>query len=268
MKETFCYVEYRKLPFRGKDEKPLLVKLDDPILKTGGFRSVYQVNEEGKKWIEERGSVGGFGDSGIPIWSPQLFVDFDDCYEDAEYLRGLLLHDGISFQMYDSGNRSIHFHIDREIDPSIDVPYSDKEYIKTIVPRADLSLYSHMHPFRLEGTIHEKTTKPKVLIDSFGGISLRIPNLCKPDYSILKSKAAQVSIFEDPLIMGLSRGFREGQRYKNTLVLAYKLKERGETPGMVKGWVHNVNMLSFPPLPEERLNRIFRSVLNGSGNDE
>lgn len=268
MNEQFCYVEYRKLPFRGKDEKPLLVKLDDPILQTGGFCSVYQVNEEGKKWIEERGSVGGFGESGIPVWSPLLFVDFDDCPEDAEYLRGLLLHDGIAFQMFDSGNRSIHFHIAREITPSIDVPYSDKEYIRTVVPKADLSLYSAMHPFRLTGTIHEKTNRPKILIDSFDGNPLSIPIISKPDYTETKLRAASISIFEDPLVMGLSRGFREGQRYKNTLVLAYKLKERGETPGMVKGWVRNVNKLSFPPLPEERLNRIFRSVLNGSSEDE
>lgn len=267
-KNDFCYVEYRQFPYRNKGESPLIVGLDDPLLKQGGFRSAYQVNEEGKRWIEERKTVGGLADSDIPVWSPQLVVDFDDSPDEAEFFRQLLVHDGISFEMYDSGNRSIHFHVDREAEPSADLPYSDRQYIKTVMPKADQSLYSAMHPFRLVGTVHEKTGRAKTLLEKNEGRPLTIPIVKRPDYSGIKQVVPTVSIFEDALIMGLSRGFREGSRYKHMLVLAYKLKERGESPGFIKGWVKNANMLNSPRLPEERLNRIFRSVLNGQSDSE
>jgi hypothetical protein len=71
---------------------------------------------------------------------------------------------GYSYEMYDSGNRSQHFHV--PIEPMFGplVPLMQRFWMQEHVPLADMSIYKTSGVFRIKGTQHQKTGKYKVLL--------------------------------------------------------------------------------------------------------
>lgn len=199
------------------------------------------------------------------MWSKFLFVDFDDKFEAAKAFKDYLIANSITFTEWDSGNRSIHFHILREVEPSKHLPNTDWLWITEHAPEADRSLYAKggLHPYRLPGTVHENTGRPKKLLYKHQGKPLHLE--IQEEKPIEESQAVDTegnsSLFIDSRVMRNINGFVEGARYFPTLKLASYLSRQGYTSEFVEQWIREVNKLSYPPLPEDRLLKIFRSIL-------
>jgi len=160
------WVEHR--PAVRRFAKPVLVPLEslDGLL---GFRSMYAFGDKTADWIRKKGSMTDL--RGRPLYSDTLFLDFDDCFDEAYQFREFLQWE---FYMYHSGGRSIHFHIPIEpmLDP--DVFLQQKKWVKRHAPAADVSIYRPCGLYRLEGTFHRSTKQPKILEDCNDGPKLKI----------------------------------------------------------------------------------------------
>ena len=76
--------------------------------------------------------------------------------EAAEHYGVQLKEQGIAYEKFDSGNRSIHYHV--PVVPIVGdwVPRAVYDYECKHIDGCDLSIYRHTGLFRLEGTWHEK----------------------------------------------------------------------------------------------------------------
>ena len=248
----FKYVEYRKQLII---KKPLIVEVSK--IPGIGYRSMYQVNSLGKDHIEHNG-LRNFKDTRLPVWSNELFVDFDHSLTEAKDLFIKLEKQQVQFKVFFSGGKGWHFHIKRDIEPSMHVPHSDKEFVKVLAPGADLKIYTHLHPFRLEGTVHEKTGYKKVLKYEKAGKPLNVElKVHEVNFHKITSEG---SVFNDFEIMSLTNGINEGSRNHAMFKLAKLLLERGESLDFIEGWVRNVNVLNTPPLEEYELDNLLRGI--------
>ena len=137
-----------------------------------GFRSVFGYPPETAHVIVSQDSTRNLLKRSV--YTDELLVDFDDAYEAAEELRELLVSGGIAFTRYDSGNRSVHFHISVMPMRGPTVPQSQRSWIHANAPLADVTVYRHSSLFRLDGTVHTKTGKKKVLLETVKGKRLKI----------------------------------------------------------------------------------------------
>ena len=259
MQNDFKYVEYNKDVIYRNSFKILELRALNGLQ---GFRSVYQINSEGKQWIEDNKGVAGFGQTGLPVWSDFLFVEFDDDLKSSKELFYKLKEDGIGFELYESGNRSYHFHILRDIEPHSNVPYTDKLFATELAPKCDQSLYKHLQPWRLEGTIHKKTGKPKKLLRFYKGIPYELELKEKPKREVIGGPDSFV--FDDQYILADSvMGGAEGERNLLLSRLAARLISYGVPNDVIEWWVRTVNLRNDPPEEDERVEAILRSMLGG-----
>jgi hypothetical protein len=136
------------------------------------FASVYAVTYETAKSVANTAqTTAGF--RGV-VWSQRLWIDFDEQEPAVKAIR-FLKGEGYDFVVYTTGNRGCHIGVARDAQPSHTLPQQDKTWVSTNCPGADLSLYWHLHLIRLPGAIHEKTNKPKKLIQACEGRSLQLP---------------------------------------------------------------------------------------------
>ena len=198
-----------------------------------GFTSLYQVTEETAKAIEQAGTVKGF--KGI-VWSKRLWLDFDD--EDAaRRANGKLKEMGYDYVCYTTGNRGCHYGILRSHAPSHLLPLLDKAWVKEHFPEADLSIYTHLHPFRIPGTLHQKTGKPKVLLSEQRGRTLVLPPLKREEvYTISSGQRQGKSVFDCFYVMANTVPVDAGQRHSTLIRLLNALKNDADVPMDVAMW--------------------------------
>lgn len=165
---TKLFVEVRQTQRRLG--APVLVPLEE-VRKHTGFRSVYCYDEVVAQHIQDSRSTRDL--RGVLVHSDTLFLDFDNV--DNTYFRDFLIRQGIGFELYDSGNRSMHYHIPITPMAGITVPAAQKAWVKQHAPDADMSFYHPSGQYRLPRTYHAKTGKPKILVQSYSGQLLSIP---------------------------------------------------------------------------------------------
>jgi hypothetical protein len=137
-----------------------------------GFRSVYAFDAETVETIKEARSTRNLGNA--QVYSDTLFVDFDGT--DPASFRAALVALGVGFSVFDSGNRSIHFHV--PIVPMLGawIPQAQKDWVKKNAGGlADISFYHAAGMYRLPRTHHVKTGRAKVLTEQVAGGLLEIP---------------------------------------------------------------------------------------------
>lgn len=135
------------------------------------FCSLYSVRLEDAEAIEEAGTAAGF--RGI-VWSQRLWIDLDT-QEASTSAQTKIKELGYDYVIYDTGNRGVHIGIARDTHPSHTLPQQDKAWVQANIPGADLSLYWHLHLIRLPGVVHEKTGRPKKLVEQGKGKALILP---------------------------------------------------------------------------------------------
>jgi hypothetical protein len=153
----------------------------DELPRYTGFRSYFGFSEAVKEYCQDVGTTRGM--RGTVVYSDTIFLDFDDAPEAAESFWHTLVLEGLGFEVWDSGGRSIHFHIPTAPMWSEHLPYSHSQWVKARTPGADMCLYQAGRIFRLPNTTHQKTMKRKVLLETVQG-KLAEVELVKQDTSV------------------------------------------------------------------------------------
>lgn len=218
------WIEIRRTTIRL--DKIKLVPLSNLPLYTQGFRSVYAYTDETKEYILKENSTAGLEDH--DVYSDTLFVDFDNQPESSKAFAIHLNNMGIKYDVYHSGNRSFHFHVHLVKMFGKDVPYSQKEWMKNNSTNSDLSFYHTSGMYRLVGTIHFKTRKPKVLLYSHQGKLLDISKVNKPTFHHIEVSDDYIErSHEDYDYMLFMRYLSEGNRRNHMFKIAMKGIEVG-----------------------------------------
>lgn len=223
-----------------------------------GFTSLYQVTEETAKAIEQAGTVKGF--KGI-VWSERLWLDFDN--EDAARRADSRLKEmGYDYVCYTTGNRGLHFGILRDHIPSHLLPLLDKAWVKANFPEADSSIYTHLHPFRVPGTVHEKTGRPKTLLFERRGRTLVLPPLKREEMQIISFGQKQgKSVFDCFYVMANTVPVTAGQRHSTLVKLINALKnDAGVSMDIAMWWASEWNKMLSEPKEEYEIEKAIRSI--------
>jgi len=166
------YREYCRTVY---DRKGKLIPEEDIAGKTG-YCTVYGYDEEASILVEAQGNSKNL--AAFKMYADQMLVDFDNQPDAAMKLKESLLNYELEFSMWDSGNRSYHFHIPHEPKWSKDLPYNHERVLcklgdfNTKTPVYDPTIYRANSIFRLPNTVHVKTGKRKVLLESHEGYLL------------------------------------------------------------------------------------------------
>lgn len=258
---NFNYLLYKeKVQFDGK-----IITLDE-IPTNGGFITVYTYDESLPEYFKSNGNkIVGYASTNPPALSRVFYVDFDDNQAAATDLRNRLIKDKIAFKLYDSGGRSIHFHILRE--PVVSAPYlpvSDRDWAKSSIPGCDLSLYQHSRVFRLPNTVHDKTGKKKVLIEEHTGSKMYIP--LKEVILPTRSKVDGIDyegIFNSCVVRNCIFGVDNGARNKTFIAAAICLFDLGCTQEWINTFLRACNAQCNPPLSEIEIGNIIKYGIRG-----
>lgn len=139
-----------------------------------GFRSVYEYDMETAYKIADQG--GTWGMTACPVHSAELLVDFDHGGDSP--LRAELTRQGVGYEIWHSGNRSVHYHIPLMLMSGADVPARQRAWVMGVAPAADPSIYHQAGQFRLPGTFHEKNPgHRKVLLAAAPGDKLDLHSI-------------------------------------------------------------------------------------------
>lgn len=237
------------------DSSPVFVHADS--LPKSGYTSLYAITKEAAEAIKQEGTTTGF--KGV-VWSPQLQIDFDS-YDQGRAAESKLKEMGYAYDVFDSGGRGLHFSIHRDHAPSHLLPQKDKQWVHKHFSEADTSIYTHLHLFRLPGTIHEKTGRVKQLIQTHPGQVLRFGVIEKERLSLVpRISSIEGSVFDSHRIMGNTVPTESGQRHPTLVRLAYALKDYGVAPATAFWWIDETNKMFPDPKTQEELEQIIRSV--------
>jgi hypothetical protein len=148
--------------------RPRLVPLTE-VGNYHGFRSVFAYSSELVARIEAMGAMRDL--RGSSVYADTLFMDFDG--HDPSAFRTWLTTSGLAWDEFDSGNRSVHFHIPIEPVEAVWVPEAMKLWTKKHAPTADISFLHPAGQYRLPGTYHAKQPgRRKELVQSGLGVPL------------------------------------------------------------------------------------------------
>jgi hypothetical protein len=174
-----------------------------------GFRSIFGFSKAVAEHFESQKRVINL--KSFPLYADTLFIDVDDDLKAAEDAYYTLINLGVGFEVFDSGGRSIHFHIAHSPIEGYDLAYTHKRFILSNNIRCDMSIFEEGRIFRLEGTVHLRTFKPKVLLETVPGNLLHLERLEPPPKSYESFGAAEgladmVLTLSSVLDNGIQRG--------------------------------------------------------------
>lgn len=230
-----------------------------PVAELGkcfGFRSVYMFDEEDAATIRYNGHSRGF--KYFDLYSDCLFVDIDiktpeeaqKAVEDVKRLKAL----GIRFDIYDSGNRSVHLHIPHELMHSRHMPYTHMKVVEKLGITCDLSIYRGNSLYRLPRTIHTKTGNPKVLKESVDGKLLKFPIIPEPPKE--NSGITFAKNIDAECVFNMMRNAcldEPEQHYMRLFAISCTLYDMGLDEGLVYGLLSMLNNYWDEPTSEENV---------------
>lgn len=233
-------------------------------LPNEGFASLYAVSVATAKAIEQAGTAAGF--KGV-VWSERLWLDFDS-YEAAEEAETTLIRMGVDYVAFDTGGRGGHFGILRDHAASHLLPSLERQWTKEHFPKADLSIYTHLHPFRLPGTKHQRTGDRKRMVGKARGGTISLSPLKRENLQASKSGGnvqeegyRNRSIFDCFGLMACTVPVGNGERHDMMVKLIYRLKQQAKVDiSIAKWWVDEWNKMLMEPKSEEEIDKAIRSI--------
>lgn len=250
----YCYYLYSSTASYGAN--PTFVVFDK--IPSEGFCSLYAITKEAAEAIRQEGTTKGF--KGV-VWSERLWLDFDD-HGAARRAESRLKEIGYDYVCYTTGNRGMHFGILRDHSPSHLLPALDKSWVKQNFPEADSSIYTHLHPFRIPGTKHEKTGRTKELLYGRRGSALILPPFKKEELQIDTSGQSDgKSVFDCFFVMANTVPVDSGQRHQTMIRLLNALKNDAGVPmDIALWWTAEWNKMLLEPKEDYELEKAVRSI--------
>lgn len=259
-KEQYAYSVFK---YNVYDSNFLICRTDE--LPNTGFSSLYSITNETAETLQTAGIAGYKG----AVWSPQLALDFDN-EEQAMEARRRLSSSGLAYEVWSTGNRGLHFYIDRPHAPAHNLPQIDKVWVKSNFPQADLSIYSNLHMFRVAGARHVKTGRIKTLLERVEGEPLILADQLESqsDTRHLLGPLASRSIFDDQKVMNWTVPWEDGKRHEALLNLGLYMKRCGESIEFIARWLYHANLLNAVPKSSDELERIVAFVAESGATSE
>lgn len=149
-----------------------------------GFHTVYRFSEEAAEEIRKQGNSRGF--SRFPVFADSVWFDFDDDRNEIKHLISVLDQHKLGYTVYTTGNRGFHVSVPHTPLFDVTVPYTHKKLVEDLGVTCDPTLYQHSRLLRTIGTVHEKTGKPKQVIDHVDGEAILEISLRSPEESRFK----------------------------------------------------------------------------------
>lgn len=225
-----------------------------------GYASVYAVSKDTAEAIVETGTTQGF--KGV-VWSERLWLDFDS-YEAADRAESKLKEMGYDFIAYDTGGRGAHFGVLRGAYPSHLLPAMDRQWVEEHFPEADKSIYTHLHPFRLPDTVHEKTGRKKRVVCEFRGSTLILSPFKKEELRITpttRSEGRHKSLFNNFRVMREMRPLVNGERHYSLVRLVYALRDDAKvSKNEALYWCTQWNLLHTVPKEDCEIVKAISSI--------
>lgn len=232
-----------------------------------GYRSVYGFSEVSCAYFRDINAVKN--SRGMVVYCDELLVDIDDDETAAAELYRTLCELEVSFSTWNSGGRSIHFHIPHEPVWSSDLPYSHKMFLRSLGARVDESIYQSGRIFRLPGTVHEKTGNKKVKLDEKDGKLLIVPIIPTPQSSMMHLGVADgdgLGEFAILLNRLVTNPPGNGERNRKLYSSACSLYSCGFSSDFVNEFLEKVNdELMDEPLEEAELKLLLTSSAGAFG---
>lgn len=232
-----------------------------------GFSSLYAVSAADAAAITAAGTTAGF--KGV-VWAERLWIDVDT-FAAADEVEKRLKELNLGFIAYATGNRGAHFGIARDSEPSHLLPAQDKKWVREhFEGLADLSIYTHLHLFRLPGTVHETGGGEKRLVLEHPGNVLTLPAWKKDegvygsgDSSDVYSAGANDSIFRLFRVMSNSVPTKVGTRHPTYVRLLHALRDDAQvSPALARFWLGEVNKMAEEPRSDSDLDDLVRSIFS------
>jgi hypothetical protein len=198
---------------------PRLIPLADVDGQTG-FRSIVAYPEDVAQLIRDQGGTANL--RGQPVYADTLFIDFDG-HEPTEF-RAWLQGSGLAYTEWDSGNRSVHFHI--PLVPIFGPWVTDamRKWVKQHAPTADISFYHPAGQYRLPGTFHSKRPgQCKSLVCGREGNLLELRPAARETFAA----AYQATGSREEFFRTLTQAVGEGHRRPRAWLLATQAAECG-----------------------------------------
>ena len=236
---------YLYTPTVKRSGKPQLLEGDE-LKSRQGFRSVFGYPDTTAAVIAQNGNTRKL--KGMELYLDCLLVDFDNCEDDADRFGEYLRDNGIGHEVYDSGNRSQHYHVPTKPLTSRTLPRDVRHWVQLHAPGADLTIYTTSGLFRLPGTWHEKNPgRRKQLTAAYEGDKLIVPKSQRPHY--FNSAIPEAKVADRKLSIGLSARKSEGGRRCYVYYLAKNAHDAGYPEEAALGFITQWNMkCASPPL--------------------
>lgn len=232
-----------------------------------GHRSVYGFNKGDSIIIQNIGRRKGLKQ--FTPFADTLMVDFDDQPAAAEELYNFLKASNITFYLFDSGNRSYHFHIPHNPLHDKRLPYTHYKWLLGVegitdhLSRAlfDKNLYRPSSLFRLPNTMHPKTSRRKEMLDMHEGATLHLELVNPPIQKTSQVEAkAEFENLLDQLLWKYLKGAATGEKYNTLFCLGVTCAEVGLSEETAVEMCSFVNNAFENPKNNEELRR---AVIDG-----
>lgn len=214
-------IKYLYTPTVARRGQPVLMNWEQ-VHEQQGFRSVFGYPDNTQATIKQQGNTRDLRHH--EVHSRDILVDFDDNEEAAKQFQCRLVELQIAFQLYDSGNRSQHFHIDCVPVTAAWVPQAMSAWVREQAPGADMTVYHPAALFRLPGTWHEKNPggKKRMIVNYLGGkpVELKEP-------AVKLAPTRDLTLSEEKLLRILNKSKGTGGRRCYVWYLAKSCRDYG-----------------------------------------
>ncbi len=246
--------EWRNVPFRDHD--PIIA-----VEGTHNFRSVYGYPPDIQEHIAATNLMVGI--KSFAVQSSTLFIDVDE-EEHLEEIERIIAAANVGYSVWTTGNRGLHFHIDMDPDTSIDLPYSQAEYIRGLGlgQWVDMSIYRHHSIIRTPGAVHASTGKRKEVLRTVDGPMLRINLVQEPEPEFENHEegdSASIRRFKCNLIQ--KRGV--GQRHMHLFILFNSGINAGHDIDTMLDWLQWWNNHQADPHSVDTVYTKWKGFVNG-----
>lgn len=233
-----------------------------------GFTSVYGFPKEAANKILKSNNTKRLDI--FPVYSDVLYVDFDNAEEAAERFEDRIQQ--YNYEKYNSGGRSVHFHIPIKPMYGKNVPASQKKWVADMSdfgegPTADLTIYRHASLYRLPGTYHSKNPgrkKELVYKQQAAYIEpLTIENLPKVEFGMSNPGyvAEDPKFFYSMLGKLINKEVDSGGRHKHAYKIVMAARSSGLDIDRAKELLYKWNnQMCHPPKGEWELDKLIKWV--------
>jgi hypothetical protein len=202
----------------------------EEVLKKTGFRSVYSLTEADAMDVRRRGNSKNLAQ--YAVFTDELVMDFDDGVDvHFKTAEKWLLDRDVSFSVFESGSKGLHIEAVCVPKYGRTIPQSQAKFVREVMGvMSDESIYRHGSLYRLLGTLHKKTGKPKKLLTSHLGDAMidyaELGFIEMLDFSNVPGHDGVTRVLEH-LLNRYAQPPDRGRRYQSLWSLVKNMKDAG-----------------------------------------